>query len=110
MEELKFYNKQNMTICLPNLSAKNSNYSARLAMAYGCQFIAMSFQNFDSYMEDYNTVFEEEGSAFVLRPELLRYIPVYIDKPPPADPNLSYAERMNNPLGKNGPKNLQFSF
>lgn len=110
MEELKFYNKQNMTICLPNLSAKNSNYSARLAMAYGCQFIAMSFQNFDSYMEDYNTVFEEEGSAFVLRPELLRHIPVYIDKPPPADPNLSYEERMNNPLGQNGPKNLQFSF
>lgn len=110
MEELKFYNKQNMSICLPNMAAKNSNYSSRLAMAYGCQFIAMSFQNFDSYMEDYNTVFEEVGSAFVLKPELLRYIPVYIDKPPPADPKLSYAERMSKPLGASGPAVLDIKF
>ena len=110
MDELKFYNKQNMTICLPNLSAGNKNLSARLAMAYGCQMIGMSFQNFDSNMEDYASIFDDAGSAFVLRPKILRYVPVYIDKPPPVEDRLSYAPRMDNPLGAKGPKLLDTQF
>ena len=110
MDELKFFNKQNMSICLPDLSGKNNNFSPRLAMAYGCQLIGMSFQNFDSNMEDYVSIFDDAGSAFVLRPKLLRYVPVYIDKPPPAEDRLSYAPRMKNPLGAQGPKVLDSMF
>ena len=99
MEELKFYNKQNMSIVLPDLSAKNANYSSSLAMTYGCQMIAMSFQNYDTNMEYYTKYFDDNGSAFVLRPELLRYKPVYIEIPDAADPGLSYGIRKQKMKG-----------
>lgn len=91
--ELLQYNKQNMTICLPDLSPTNKNYSPALVMSYGCQFVGMSFQNFDPYMEYYTQMFDEAGSAFILRPEMYRYIPLFITKPLPQDPNYSYATR-----------------
>ena len=47
MNELIEYNKKNMTICLPDLGTQATNPSAALAWQYGCQFEAMSFQNFD---------------------------------------------------------------
>jgi hypothetical protein len=92
-DELLEYNKQNMTICLPDLSGKNKNYSPALVMSYGCQFVGMSFQNFDPYMQYYTEMFDDAGSAFILRPERYRYIPLFIVKPPPQDPNYSYANR-----------------
>ena len=92
-KELIEYNKQNMTICLPDLSATNKNYSPALVMSYGCQFIGMSFQNFDPYMQYYTELFDDAGSAFILRPDRYRYIPLFIVKPPPQDPNYSYANR-----------------
>lgn len=92
-DELVEYNKQNMTICLPDLSGKNKNYSPALVMSYGCQFVGMSFQNFDPYMQYYTEMFDDVGSAFILRPERYRYIPLFIVKPPPQDPNYSYANR-----------------
>jgi hypothetical protein len=92
--ELIYYNKQNMTICLPDMSASNTNYSPALAMSYGCQFIGMSFQNFDPFMEYYTQMFDDNGSAFILRPEMYRFIPLFIVKPAPQDPNFSYADRV----------------
>ena len=89
-EELKHYNTQNMSIVLPDLSPNNKNYPFRIALSYGVQMIALSFQNFDNYMKDYTQFFDNEGYAFVLKPENLRYLPVFINKPPDADPNLSY--------------------
>jgi hypothetical protein len=106
MDELIFYNKQNMTICLPNLSAQTTNYSSALAMAYGCQMIGMSFQNFDANMEFYTQQFDDAGSAFILKPERLRYIPVFIPIPPPQNPALSYGTEKTNPFGPDGPPNL----
>jgi hypothetical protein len=91
--ELINYNKQNMTITLPDLSAKNNNYSPALVMTYGCQMVGMSFQNFDPYMEYYSQLFDDYGSAFILRDEKYRYIPIFIKLPPPQNPNYSYANR-----------------
>ncbi len=93
-EELKDYNKENMSIVLPDTSATNNNYSASLAMSYGCQMIALSFQNFDQNMEYYTQKFDESGSAFILKDEMYRYIPIFIEKPPPQNPNFSYATRV----------------
>jgi len=108
-DELVFFNKQNMTICLPDLSARNKNYSSALAMTYGCQMIAMSFQNFDDNLKFYFQYFDEAGSAFVLRPDRLRYIPTFIPIPPPQNPAVSYGTATTNPLGRNGPSSLNMT-
>jgi len=96
MDELVEFNKKNMTICLPNLNASAANPSAPLAMSYGCQFVGMSFQDFDQYMEYYDLFFDEQGSAFALKPVTLRYVPVTIDKPAPPPDSYSYATRTSS--------------
>lgn len=91
--ELKEYNKKNMTICLPDLSINPSNPSPLLPMSYGCQFVAMSFQTYDSNMEYYDKLFDKNNSAFILKEAELRYIPVTIPIPPKANPANSYKDR-----------------
>jgi len=93
MQELIEFNKKHMTIALPDLNEKNMNISSTLAMKYGCQMVAMAFQNLDTNMEYYNEFFNSAGSAFVLKPEHLRFIPVTIPIPPPPNPAYSYKER-----------------
>jgi hypothetical protein len=92
-DELLTYNKQNMTIVLPDLSASNKNFSPAVAMTYGCQMLAMSFQNFDPNMDYYTQLFDDYGSAFILRDKIYRYIPLFIKLPPAQNPNYSYADR-----------------
>jgi len=96
MDELVEFNKKNMTICLPNLNSSADNPSPSLAMSYGCQFVGMSFQDFDQYMEYYDLFFDEEGSAFALKPITLRYVPVTIDTPESPPESYSYATRTSS--------------
>jgi hypothetical protein len=91
--ELQEYNKQNMTIAMPNISANPSNPSAIVARETGCQMIAMCYQVNDIFLQENNQFFDNNGSAFVLKPEKLRYIPVTIPAPPPPDPALSFETR-----------------
>jgi hypothetical protein len=93
MNELIEYNKKNMTLSMPNLSTSDTNSPASLHMKYGCQMIGMNYQNYDSNLEFYETMFAENKSAFALRPANLRFIPTTVNKPPPQDTNLSYATR-----------------
>ena len=66
------HNKTNTTIVLPDLSISNKNHNAQVAWDYGCQFVAMCFQNLDNNMKNYNSMFSEKSSAFVLKPDYLR--------------------------------------
>jgi hypothetical protein len=93
IDDLTYYNKKNMSIVMPDVGAYDDNYAAGLAMSYGCQMVGMNFQNFDANMEFYDILFDEAGSAFVLKPQNLRYIPETIKNPPPQNPELSYANR-----------------
>lgn len=93
MQELIEFNKKNMTIVLPDLSISSKNPSSSLSINYGCQLVALSFQSYDSSLEYYNEMFDTAGSAFVLKPIELRYIPVTIPVPPPANPAYSYEKR-----------------
>jgi len=93
IDELIDYNKKNITLVIPDLSETNANYSAQLAWASGCQFAGMCFQNFDTNMEVYSAFFAKKGSAFALKPEALRYIPVTIPPPQTANPAYSYEQR-----------------
>lgn len=93
MQELIDFNKKQMSIVLPDYSSSSYNPSSVLSLNYGAQFVALSFQSFDSSLQFYNEMFESNGSAFVLKPAVLRYIPVTIPDPPSANPAYSYAPR-----------------
>jgi hypothetical protein len=60
---------------------------------YGIQMLAMRYQYVDTNLEENDLFFNEEGRAFVLKPEKLRYIPVTIEAPPAQDPAVSFATR-----------------
>jgi hypothetical protein len=93
MQELIEFNKKNMSIVLPDLSKSIQNPSSTLSFNYGCQMVALSLQNYDSNLEYYNKMFDTAGSAFVLKPAELRFIPATIPIPPPPNPAYSYAKR-----------------
>lgn len=95
-KELIIYNKTKMTICLPNLSTNVINYPSTIPKVYGCQFVAMCVQNNDENMKQYNKFFNDNASAFVLKPAHLRTSIknsnlLTIPKPPPKAN--SYASR-----------------
>ena len=94
--EITEYNKKSMTICLPDLSSTPTNYPVSIPMNYGCQMVALSFQNYDANMKFYEKYFNGVGYSFALKPENLRFIPVKITVPEPADPKVSYATRHVN--------------
>lgn len=96
IEELINYNKQNMTLCHPDIKVNIENPDSRIAKNTGCQFIAMSFQNINNNLKFYNKMFEDEGSAFILKPDNLRHIPKFITKPEKPKKELSYSERIIN--------------
>ena len=91
--ELIEYNKKNMSFTMPDLSVYNNNVSPVLNFNYGCQWVAMSFQNFDANMQYYSLFFDKVGHAFVLKPENLRYVPVTIPDPTPQNPANSFTTR-----------------
>jgi len=92
-KELIEYNKKNMTLSMPDLSAYDTNPSAALNFGYGCQWVGMCFQNFDANMQFYSLFFDKVGHSFALKPEHLRYIPVTVPAPTPQDPANSFTTR-----------------
>lgn len=94
MNELINFNRKNMSIVLPDKNSKAKNSSALLAMNYGCQMVGMIFQNNDEPLKNYNKLFEDKNTAFILKPENLRYIPVTIPIPKPPPKSISYQDRI----------------
>jgi hypothetical protein len=93
LTELTEFNKQNMTIGMPDKGSNPENPSSIVMRETGCQLLGMRYQNIDTNVEENDIFFNENGYAFVLKPELLRYIPVTIPLPPPQNPELSFATR-----------------
>ncbi len=93
MEELKEYNKLNMTIVLPDDKNNPDNPGAMFSRSVGCQMVAMRYQTPDPQLKENADYFSNQGHAFVLKPPELRYIQEYIKKPPPPDKKLSYESR-----------------
>jgi hypothetical protein len=90
MDELIEFNKKNMTIAYPNLSYQSTNYNSSIIMQYGVQMGCMCAQTNDTFLQAYNTLFNQAGTAFLLKPANLRYVQVTVEEPPPIDPALSY--------------------
>ena len=93
MNELIEFNKQNMTIGMPDKGSNPENPSSMVMRETGCQLLGMRYQSIDTNIEENDIFFDENGYAFVLKPEKLRYIPITIPLPPPQNPELSYATR-----------------
>jgi hypothetical protein len=90
---LKETNKKNIALTMPDLSALNNNPPAQLHFSYGCQMVCMNYANYDSNMAFYRNMFNEAGSAFVLKPDNLRYKVVTHAAPTPQNPKVSYAKK-----------------
>jgi Ca2+-binding EF-hand superfamily protein len=90
-DELISFNKQNMTIGMPDKGSDPDNPSSVVMRETGCQLLAMRYQKIDVNVEENDIFFDENGYAFVLKPEKLRYIPDTIPLPPQQNPELSYA-------------------
>lgn len=93
INELIEYNKQCMTIGMPDKGSNPPNPSGIVLRETGTQMMAMRYQSFDNNLEESNMLFDTGGYAFILKPENLRYVPVTIEGPPPQNPDLSYATR-----------------
>lgn len=91
--ELTEYNKQNMTIAMPDIGSSPPNMSSMLVRSCGCQLICMRYQSFDAFLEENELFFNSYTYAFVLKPEDLRYVPITVAIPPPPNPELSYEPR-----------------
>lgn len=102
MNELVYYNKKNITLVMPDIDANPSNPSGILSREYGCQMIAMRYNQNDPELQENNIFFENKGSAFILKPERLRYITKNnTDNIVKQNPELSYQIRtINTPFYK----------
>jgi hypothetical protein len=91
--ELTEYNRSRMTIVFPDKTTNPDNPAGMLCRNYGCQMVACRYQFVDNYLMENAAFFDRHGSAFVLKPEPLRYKPLNIPDPIPQDPELSYETR-----------------
>jgi len=96
IQELTTFNKQYMTIVIPDYSMSVENYDPMPPSLTGCQLMAMSFQLLrDGNLAVYNDWFEAgpSKSAFLLKPADLMFTPQTIPTPTPQNPQLSFASR-----------------
>ena len=94
--ELTSFNKQYMTIVVPDPSMSAENYDPMAPSLAGCQCMAQSFQlTRDGNLAVYNDWFESGPmkSAFMLKAKGLMFVPQTIDTPKPQDTKLSFASR-----------------
>ena len=91
---LEEFNKNNLSLTMPDLTSLNNNVSPNLHFSYGCQMVCMNYQNMDSNMKFYFKKFNESGNAFILKPENLRALaPPKLTIPNKPPKELSYAPK-----------------
>jgi hypothetical protein len=93
LSELQEYNKQNMSISMPDVGTDPPNPSSIVCRETGCQMISMMYQKNDTNLQENNAFFDKSGYAFCLKPERLRYIPLVVKTPAPQNPALSFQTR-----------------
>lgn len=93
LNELREFNKKNMTIVFPEAGSDPPNPSSLLCGNAGCQMVAMRYQTVDAFLKMNKLIFDRASHAFSLKPEELRYKETTIPDPVPQDPRNSYATR-----------------
>lgn len=72
IQELVEFNRIGMTIGLPDKGNNPSNPNGKIMRSRGCQFLGMRYQLNDKNLKESNDFFDQNGFAFVLKPEKLR--------------------------------------
>ena len=93
VNELTEFNRQGMTIVIPDNGSSPPNPSGMVCRASGCQMIAMRYQLVDNNLMENALFFDRAGYAFALKPADLRYQPITVPAPTPQNPAYSYATR-----------------
>ena len=105
-QELITENKQYLGITYPDFTNSTSNSSAALHHKLGFQFVTMNFHIIDQHLRYYINFFNDSGSAFILKPNNLRFKRVTINKPKEADKNLSFEPKEVSIMGGEGKLSL----
>lgn len=92
-DDLKTYNKNNMTICIPKSGSRPLNPDFETSSKLGTQILAMCYQNYDTNMEAYHEYFNNNRRSFILKPTDLRGPPIVEPEIVKQDPTYSYANR-----------------
>ena len=83
LESEKYYVKQTgLGMIYPNISRTSINFKEEKINTYlenGFQFIFMNYQNYDDGLSSYESKFDEVASAFILKPENLRFTERFIE-------------------------------
>jgi hypothetical protein len=87
-DELIDYNRQKITMVVPDATSSLKNSNPEILFAYGCQWNMVSYGSVDRMMEFYIARFQER--SFVEKPEALRFKKKVYTKPTPPDPGLSF--------------------
>ena len=87
-DELIDYNRQKITMVVPDATSSLKNSNPEILFAYGCQWNMVSYGSVDRMMEFYIAHFRER--SFVEKPEALRFKKKAYTKPTPPDPGLSF--------------------
>ena len=88
-EELITYNRNAITMVVPDIGEDLKNFNPQILFTYGCQWIMMNYGSVDSMMELYIGEFQE--NSLVLKPVALRALkPKKYKKPAMPDPALSF--------------------
>lgn len=90
LNELQTFNKQQMSVCTPDL---NGNPSGIVLREAGVQMQCFAWQLADQSQAEANVFFNGAGYAFALKPERLRYIETTIPTPTAQNPAMSYAPK-----------------
>ena len=101
IQELRLYNKRNMTMVIPERLKNPQNPNAMAARRMGCQMIAVRFPHQDKNYFEQEAFFTSAGSAFVLKPPHLRFVQEYVPAPKKQDKRLSFKTRKMSAPGIN---------
>ena len=96
INELTEFNKQGMTIIVPDNGPNPDNPSGLVSRASGCQMVAMRYQLVDNFLMENTLFFDKAGYAFVLKPYDLRNQVVTVPAPTQQLPEYSYATRTSS--------------
>ena len=88
-DELIDYNRNNITMVVPDIGEDLINSNPQILFTFGCQWIMMNYGSIDSMMELYISEFQENST--VLKPAALRPLkPKKYKTPAQADPAVSF--------------------
>ena len=91
--ELLEFNKRTVTIVTPDVGINKPNPDINKSRLLGIQFNANNFFQKDNYLNNSINMFNSARKAFILKPEIMRYYPIFVTLPPENPAGYSFKSR-----------------